>query len=250
MENLPRLAEKIDLMGWSPGPECVFFNFAWRGFSKLTDGGFSDQISNAVHAAEAVRIAKNLGCIKFVNAGTLEETIIERFLDGDNNNRSQSTQPDYALAKLASRDMCTMVAYLKKIDYVHTRMSVPLSSNLSRGTYVAATLKKIAEGMPYEAPSNKQLFDIVFLDDVVRAYYLIGNIGKNKANYFIGTSKPATLAQYFARFERIVKNQCSVDADLVAATETDFFSTVAIHQDTGFVASTRLEDIIEKVRNQ
>ena len=250
MEDLASLEEWVDLMAWAPGPECIFFNFAWRGCEKLADGSFGDQLNNAVHAAEAVRVAKKLGCIKFVNTGTLEESLVERFLAGNRDYPYHSAQTDYALAKLAARDMCKMVAYLEKIDYVHTRLSVPLVPDLSRGTYVAATLKKIAEGMPYEAPSNKQLFDIVFLDDVARAYYLIGNNGKNKADYFIGTSKPATLAQYFARFERIVKNQCSEDADLVAATETDFFSTAAIHQDTGFVASTRLQDIIEKVRNQ
>lgn len=250
MEDIASLAQRVDSMGWSPGSECVFFNFAWRGSEKLTDGSFSDQLSNAVHAAEAVQEAKRLGCIKFVNAGTLEETFVERFLAGDNDYPYQSSQTDYALAKLAAKDMCKMVAYLEKIDYVHTRLSIPLASDLSRGTYVAATLKRIAEGMPYDAPSNKQLFDIVFLDDVTRAYYLIGVNGKNKADYFIGTSRPATLAQYFARFERIVNNQLSEVTDPVAETDAEIFSTTAIRQDTGFVASARFHDIIEKVRNQ
>ena len=246
MEDIASLAERVDLMTWSPGSECVFFNFAWRGCEKLTDGSFSDQVSNAVYAAEAVRAAKKLGCIKFVNAGTLEETLVERFLAGNYDYTYQSAQMDYALAKLAARDMCKMIAYLEKIDYVHTRLSIPLASDLSRGTYVAATLKKIAEGMSYDAPLSSQLFDIIFLDDVARAYCLIGVNGKNKADYFIGTSMPATLSQYFARFEYIVKNYPSEAADLVAATDTEFFSTAAIHQDTGFVATTRLRDIIEK----
>lgn len=247
MEEMASLADRVALMAWAPGPECVFFNFAWRGFKKLTDGNFSDQIRNAVHAAEAVRAAKRLECIKFINAGTLEETFIERFLAGISSHPYQSTQTDYALAKLAARDMCKMVAYLEKIDYVHTRLSVPLASDLSRGNYVAATLKKIAEGISYEAPLSKQLFDIIFLDDVVRAYYLIGTNGKNKSDYFIGTSRPATLAQYFASFEQIVKNQYFGAADLVAAADIEIFSTAAIRQDTGFVASTRLQDFFEKV---
>lgn len=250
MEDIASLAERVDLMGWSPGSECAFFNFAWRGCKKLTDGSFSDQVSNAVYAAEAVRAAKRLGCIKFVNAGTLEETFVERFLAGNHNDSYQSAQTDYALAKLATRDMCKMVAYLEKIDYVHTRLSVPLASDLSRGNYVAATLKKIAQGLSYEAPSSKQLFDIVFLDDVAKAYYLIGSNGKNKSDYFIGTSRPATLAQHFARFEQMVKNQYPEAADLVAAADAELFSTAAICQDTGFVASTKLQDIIEKVRKQ
>lgn len=248
MEDIASLVERVDSMAWSPGSECVFFNFAWSGCQKLTDGSFSDQINNAVFAAEAVRVSKKLGCIKFVNVGTLEESFIESFLAGNKDYPYRSDQTSYVLAKLAARDMCKMVAYLEKIDYVHTRLSVPLASDLSRGTYVATTLRRIIEGMPYEAPLNKKLFDIVSLDDVARAYYLIGINGKNKADYFIGTSKPATLAEYFARFEHIVKKQPSKAACLVNEADAKFFSTAAINQDTGFVASTILEDIIEKVK--
>ena len=246
MENLSMLAEKIDLIDWSPGDECVFFNFAWRGYSKLTDGSFSDQIRNAIHASEAVRIAKNLGCIKFVNAGSLEETNIERFFTNSNNVNINSSQPDYALAKLLSRDMCTMVAYLEKIDYVHTRMSVPLSSDLSGGTYVAESLRKIYRRLPIEEPLNMQKFDITLLDDIARAYYLIGFKGKNKANYYIGTSKVATLAQHFKNFDKICKNKNNEVENFTFDFENEIFNTLDIQKDTGFTALLSMQDIIKK----
>ena len=247
MEDIGSLVEQVDLMAWSPGEECVFFNFAWHGDKKLTDGSFGQQLNNAVHAAEAVRSAKKLGCVKFVNTGTLEETLVEQFLETESGQPYQSAQTDYALAKLASRDMCKMVAYLEKIEYVHTRLSVPLSPDLSRGTYVAATLKKIAEGRPYERPTNKHLFDIVFIDDVARAYHLIGFSGKNKADYFIGTSRPAMLEQYFETFEYLVNSKHSEEADIAAVASVGRFSSEALHHDTGFVATTRFKDIIKHV---
>ena len=248
MEDIVSLPERVELMTWSPGSECVFFNFAWRGHEKLADGSFGDQVNNAVHAAEAVRSAKKMGCIKFVNAGTLEETFAEQFLVGGSNQPYQSTQTDYTLAKLASRDMCRMVAYLEKIDYVHTRLSIPLAPDLSRGTYVSETLKKIVEGKPYETPTSKQLFDIVFINDLARAYYLIGLNGKNKSNYFIGTARPATLGQFFERFERLVNGNYSGEPETDLIDGAGFFNTRDLCQDTGFVASARFEDIIEKVR--
>ena len=247
MEDMASLVGRVDSMAWSPGAECVFFNCAWRGDKKLTDGSFGEQLSNAVHAAEAVRSAKKLGCIKFVNTGTLEETFVEQSLEAGSEHPYQSTQSDYALAKLASRDMCKMVAYLEKIDYVHTRLSVPLAPDLSRGTYVAATLKKIVEGQTYEEPTNKQLFDIVFIDDVARAYHLIGLSGKNKADYFIGTSRLITLGQYFEMFERLVSSNCSDEANIAAAASVLSFDTEALYRDTGFVATTQLQDMIKNL---
>ena len=247
MREIPSLADRIDLISWSPGTECVFYNFAWRGQEKLTDGSFGDQIENAVHAAEAVRLAKKIGCIKFVNVGTTEEAFVEQCLVTNNERFYQSAQTDYALAKLASRDICKMVAYLEKIDYVHTRLSVPLALDLSRGGYVAKTMKIISDGKPYENPKNKQLFDIIFVDDVARAYGLIGLSGKNMADYFIGTSRPATLAQYFNRFEHFIKSGDSDYADLEAVAEIGVFDTQTLYHDTGFVASTRVQDIIKNL---
>ena len=249
MEDMVSLVERMDVIAWSPGEECVFFNFAWRGNKKLTDGSFGEQFNNAVHSAEAVRLAKKIGCIKFVNTGTLEETFVEQFLEEMSDHPYSSAQADYALAKLASRDMCKMVAYLEKIDYVHTRLSVPLALDLSQCGYVARTLKKIAEGEPYEEPTNKQLLDIVHIDDVARAFYLIGISGKNKADYFIGTSTPATLGQYFEMFERFVNSNFSDGTDIAAANRPVRRNIEALYRDTGFVATTRFQDMIKKLQN-
>jgi len=247
MEDIALLPDLLASIGWTPETECVFFNFAWRGREKLTDGSFGDQLKNAVQAAEAVKVAKKLGCIKFVNSGTLEETFIEPFLEGKRDDIYQSAQTDYALAKIASRDMCKMVSYLEKIDYVHTRLSVPLAPDLSRGSYVAATLKKITEGKPYEAPKNSQLFDITFIDDVTVAYHLIGLKGKNKADYFIGTSKPIRLDQFFKKFERIFNNDNSEKTEPLTSSDAVHFDTQSLYKDTGFVATKQLRDMIRSL---
>jgi nucleoside-diphosphate-sugar epimerase len=136
-----------------------------------------------------------------------------------------------------------MVAYLEKIDYVHTRMSVPITSDLSRGTYVTDTFRKILMGLPYDVPINKQLFDIIFLEDVVRAFYLIGMNGINKADYYIGTGSTATFEKYFEIFEKIVQNKICEVEKLPIDTENDYFSTFSIYKDTGFKANLRLKDI-------
>lgn len=247
MDEVAALPERMKELSWSSDSATVFFHFAWRGQERLADGSFADQLDNAVHASDAVRIAKKLGCARFVNAGTLEETLIESFLQAARDEPYRSGQTNYALAKLAARDMCKMVAYLEKIDYVHTRLSVPLAPDLSRGTYIASTLKKIARGQKYEAPKNEQLFDIVLTDDVARAYYLIGQKGRNKADYFIGTSKPATLKHYFAQFEQLVHGAPIQPDKPISDHRARFFDIQTLHQETGFVASTGFQDIIQRV---
>ena len=111
MENILSLMDEALNINWIPGDSCVFFNFAWQGIDKLTDGKFIDQIINVTNCSNAVLSAKKLGCHKFVNAGSIEETFAESFLKDQSKNKSyNSTQSNYALSKLASRDMCKMLS--------------------------------------------------------------------------------------------------------------------------------------------
>ena len=77
MERISSLEKEIDQ---SNGTRAMiaFLQFCWSGV-KFTDGTFEEQMKNAVHAANAVKTAE-IGCSKFVNIGTLEETFVERYL--------------------------------------------------------------------------------------------------------------------------------------------------------------------------
>ncbi len=246
MENILSLPEEINKIGWLTGDSCVFYNFAWGGCDKLTDGEFQDQFNNAIYSSKAVLVAKKLGCIKFVNVGSLEETFAEGFIKNvEKDTPYISSQTNYAISKLASRDMCKMVSYLEKIDYIHTRLSVPLDMNLRNGGYISSVLSKIYEHKTYEKPNNPQLFDMIFTEDVAKAYYLIGIKGKNKADYFIGTSHPKTLYQYFELFEQTVKGIIDSKFDNNSKLDNGIFSTDKLLNDTGFEISNNFEDIIK-----
>ena len=243
MAEIAQLPSKVIDASWDPGAECVFFNFAWEGLQNLTDGSFEEQLNNVNNSVEAIRAAKKLGCIKFVNAGTLDETFTERYLKGEYQIVNLYNSQSYALAKLAARDMCKMVAYLEKVDYVHTRMSVPLMPDLSDGNYIATTLRNIYEGCHFEMPSNNGLYDILLMDDVVRAFLLIGIYGVNKSDYYIGTSKSTTLEKYFISFQRILKGETVSDIDIYLKNPHDIFDTNQLFSETGFIASKNFLNI-------
>lgn len=248
MEDILLLKKELTKIAWSPGDQCVFFHFAWGGDQKLTDGGLAVQMNNAIHAAHAVSAAKDSGCQKFVNAGTLEETYIEQYLNDGPAHSYKFTQIDYTLAKIAARDMSKMVAYMEKLDYVHTRLSVPLLVDLSRGSYVAQTLKNIADGISFSNPENDRLFDIIAIDDLVRAYLMVGKYGKNKADYFIGTSRPSTLVEYFEYMEKHVNSKGHDIQFLRNVSEEKLFSTEIIYKDTGFTSLMQFEDIVQRFK--
>ena len=246
MNNIAKLPNNLERIGWSSCTGAVFYNFAWSGENNLSDGVFSDQLQNAIWSAEAVKVAKALGCSKFINSGSMEETFIETFTKIKNNQENKSTQTNYGLAKLATRDMCRMVAYIEGIDYIHTRMSVPIDSDLSKGTYISSVIKQIIKGNEYEKPKSTSLYDLVLLEDVARAYQLIGEKGLNKADYYVGIGKPATLQQHFDHLIQIINLQNNAENYSIEKNNARIFDVQSLRQETGFVAALGLQYIIEK----
>jgi len=247
MRDISTLPEILKRVGCSSYEGAVFFNLAWSGKNSLSDGSFSDQLENAVWSAEAVKVAKAIGCSKFINSGSMEETFIEDFIKNKYKQEYKSAQTNYGLAKLASRDMCRMVGYIQAIDYIHTRMSVPLDADLSKGTYIASTMKKILNGEEYEKPKSTSLYDLVLLEDVARAYHLIGQKGLNKSDYYIGTGKPATLQQHFKRLIQTIGGRYDSHNDLIDGDYARLFDVQRLRQETGFVTALGLQNIIENV---
>lgn len=245
MDNIACLPEIVQSSSWRPGRHTVFFHFAWSGRNGLTDGSLDEQLNNAVWAAEAVKAASNLGCQTFVNSGSIQESFVEQHAAAKGCPEIDSGQLNYALAKLASRDLCKITAYMECIDYVHTRISVPLASDLSKGTYIARTLGQIMSGESFEHPLNEALYDFVLLEDVTRAYFEIGKQGRNQRDYFIGPGQPASLKQHFETFKNLLDGEDS-EVYLDRGKSPDFFDVRPLLDDTGFVPTKGLKDIISK----
>ncbi len=248
MENINNLPDKIKQLDWEVGNDCSFYNFAWSGVNRLTDGTLKNQLKNAIYSSLAVKSAKKIGCTKFINCGSVEENFHEWYLY--NGSSYDSSQEDYAIAKLASRDMCSIIAYLEKIDYIHTRLSVPLSPDLSKGGYISKTLKNIINNESYQTPKNNQLYDIISTNDVARAYYLIGLHGKNKADYFIGSGNPSSLNNFFKNFKLAVSGNIVKDKEVNYSDISKFFNINNLYSDTGFFASSYRSDLFDSEKTK
>jgi nucleoside-diphosphate-sugar epimerase len=198
IESLPQLLKEND---WSIGSNCVFYHFAWSGDSRLADGSVQDQYNNVTYSSNAVIVAQELGCEKFINAGSQEEKFVDRYLKSHWTKQSyHSNMGVYGSAKVSARDMCLLLAYLKKIDYVHTRISVIFEESLETNNYVNSVLKKIKSGETFDPPMNNQLFDFISKEECAKVYYHLGQSGQNKSDYFVGSGNPMTLHEFFNEF--------------------------------------------------
>lgn len=245
MDNIKNLPQILNQTNFQVRSECVFFHLAWGSESGLTSGSLQEQMENAISSAIAVKVSKSIGCSKFITSGSLEETFIEEFLSKQTK-LYESPQTNYGLAKIAARDMCKMTAYLEKIDYVHSRLSAPLSPDLSQQSYIAQTLSSILEGKDYDYPKNKRFFDFISTTEVSLAFELIGKHGKNKSDYFIGSGQPVTLADYFNNF-KLQKDGLKKTLSEISISDSlsKVFNTFNLEVDTGFKSQINSFEIVK-----
>jgi hypothetical protein len=88
------------------------------------------------------------------------------------------------------------------------------------------------------------------VDDAAIAYYLIGNSGSNKSDYFIGTGRPETLTQIFSRFKKLIETGVFVDTQEVpdgCLPQIKFYDAKPLQTDLGFIASSPLLSIAKMV---
>jgi UDP-glucose 4-epimerase len=248
MEEIHNLEKLIKQISWST-EDCVFFNFAWRGNKNISDGTLNEQMKNVLHTANAVKVAKKIGCTKFVNCGSLQETFAEQILLGSGFNEKLS-QMNYTIAKITARDVALIESYTNKLDYVHTRISVPLSLDLNKESYIQLCLKKILNGAAISEPLNTSIFDFIRLEEVAQAYFLVGESGVNKADYYIGSKTPSTLSHYFSNFKKYVQKKQLSPYERLDESHLKLFSTSQIEIDTKFVPSESFSIFMSQAVNK
>jgi len=243
MKYIKTLPEKIKKINFNSQKKCVFFSIAWAGDTSLTDGNLQKQFMNSIYTSEALKVAKYIGCEKFINCGSIQETLAEFALKDDL--YFDNSQIDYTISKIASRDMCLMLAYLEKIDYIHTRLSVPINPKSNKAGYVFKVLSSIKNNISYSNPKNSQQFDLTHIDDICEAYYLIALNGKNKSDYYIGTSNSLTLQEYFDFAKDFYGGK--LDINKINFNSDKIFNTDKLVKDTGFILKNQYLDILKSL---
>ena len=134
----------------------IFINSAWHGYKSLSDGNLSEQIENIYLSNDAIKLATQIGCNRFLHIGSIFENYIDNFINNDWNTKTYNfkNQLNYSLAKNICRDFNRLVSYLEKIEYIHCSFSVFIDPELSGKGYIPSTLKKISKDLDYKRPDN------------------------------------------------------------------------------------------------
>ena len=171
----------------------LFFNFAWKGVNGPDKAKYDVQISNILLSLRCAELAKDLGCKKYLCAGTIAERAVESipFL------KTTSGGLMYAVAKRCNRLLLENYCKSVGLAFIWMQFSNIYGPNNKTGNLVSYTLNQLKKGEIAIFGAAKQPYDFIYSDDLIEAVYRLGISKNNNSNfYFIGSGNPLILCEY------------------------------------------------------
>lgn len=251
MDEIETLPERVAELGWS-GEDCVFYNMAWGGKTKLSDLEIEHQINNIAWSANALKAAKKVNCDRFVHVGTMEEAFTSKYLELDfHKNTEYNRHVVYSVAKMGSRNLLKVLAKQEGIDLMIGTNSHVMGPNDDKDSFLQVTLQRLIDGDELIFSTGEQIFDVISSYDCARAYMLIGQKGKPHGEYWIGSGEARPLKEYVKIMSELYPSGQELQFGKfqyndISLTLEDF-AIDTLSEDTGFTPSMSYEKTVHQL---
>jgi len=222
----------------------VFIHFAWAGSSGEGRFDYNLQLQNALTTVECLKVAKFLGCKRFICAGSIMEYEAEVAM------HTQGSKPGmgyiYGMGKHAAHGICKSVAANIGIDLLWPMITNAYGIGELSPRFVNTTLRKIIKGEPLKFTSATQNYDFVYVSDVAEAFFLVAEKGKPFCEYMIGSGKAQPLKGFIQDMIRSCSPTSKPLFGDIPFTGTNMplsvFSNEALHKDCDFIPRISFEE--------
>lgn len=233
------LAEMAGLKDKLPAQDYdIFYHFAWVGSAGPARADTALQLQNAQWTVDSLRVAKELGCKRFLCAGSImeHETMAAVYTQGNKPGMGYI----YGGGKLIAHVMCMSVAAQLGIDLVWPEITNAYGVGERSPRMVNTTIQKCIRGESPQFTAGTQNYDFVYVDDVARAFRLIGEKGKPFHEYLIGSSTARPLREFLLEMQAAIAPDLPFQFGDIPFTGIDLpldkFDCSQTEADTGFRA--------------
>lgn len=196
LETLDQLPELI------PETCDTFYHIAWGNTGENRNRSTELQSRNISCTLEAVRAAQALGCRRFIGAGSQAEYGPMEVDKISPDSPVNPTTP-YGASKLASGHLARMLCRELGMECIWPRIFSVYGIYEKETTMIASGLRKMLRGEPTEFTPAMQRWDYLYSKDAGRAYYLIGEKGRDGAVYCVGSGQARPLRDYILKMAEL-----------------------------------------------
>ena len=226
----------------------TFYHFAWAGSAGSDRGNATLQLQNVQWTIDALNFAKSIGCKRFIGVGSIAEyeSMANIYTDGNKPGLGYI----YGSAKMAAHTIAASIAANIGIDLIWAEITNAYGAGEISSRLINTTIKKIINKESPQFTSGTQNYDFVYIDDVARAFYLIGKNGKPFHSYLIGSGNAKPLKEFLLEMkESIAKDVDFIFGDVPFTgvnLDLSIFDTKKTELDTGFKAEISFAEGVKR----
>lgn len=224
------------------------YHLAWSGSMGDDRGDIELQLKNVQWTIDVLNFAKKIGCSRFIGVGTITEfdALKTAYTDGSKPGISHI----YGSAKSVTFAMAKSVAAKINIDFLWAIITNGYGIGDKTNRMLNNAIRTIIKKESPKFTSGTQNYDFVYIDDVARAFYLIGEKGKPFYSYLIGSGNARPLKEFLLE----MKESIGKDVDFIFGDvpfngvnlDLSVFDTKKTEEDTGFKAAVSFAEGTKK----
>lgn len=185
----------------------VFYHIAWGATGKGRNDNIFKQINNIGYTLDALYAAKELGCSKFIGAGSQAEYgVLNTEKIGPNSNVNP-IQP-YGIAKYAAGKIAMEESKKIGICCIWVRIFSVYGVYDKPTTMISSTIKKMINNERIALTKGEQLWDYLYSGDAGKALYLIGVSEKTENKvYCLGSGQCNRIIDYVSVMKAVTNSK-------------------------------------------
>lgn len=228
-------------------PIDVFYHFAWEGASGAVLSNYTQQIKNIQYTCDTLTVAHEIGCKKFILAGTINELELMQFFQAEN----QVPRPAciYGIAKLSCDLMCKTIAADFGMQYNTAIIGSCFGPGDKSRRIHNVFISSMINGVSPKLVEATNLHDWIYIDDVADMFCAIGCKSVNMKNYYIGHNKLRVLKDILLEVRDILNPEMNITFGEVKAPFLIDYSLVdinSVYEDTDYVCNSVFKECIIK----
>lgn len=228
---------------------CI--HLAWAGVSGKDRGDYNRQLKNIENTLKLITVVKQFGCKRFVGVGSTAE------YDSYNSSIEDGMCPNlvsmYGIAKLSTHFMTKMLCNEYGVEHIWGIIGNTYGVGDKSNNFVNFASKLIMSEKEAKFTSGEQNYDFVYITDVAKALFCLGNNGKNKCSYYIGSGEPRKLKEYIFSIRDAINPNKELKLGAITfngkSADIESYNIDKLKEDTGFIPEVPFEiGIIETVK--
>lgn len=180
----------------------AFYQLAWEGVSTEYKDNYDIQMKNIDMSVAAITLAKRLNCKKFIASGTVAEYVFcENIMDF---NQKQSPNDLYGAIKTSVHYILEVLARRMDINFIWAVLPSTFGEGRKDSNIISYTITELLKNRKPSYGNLQQLWDFLYVTEVVRALRLVGEMGKTGKIYGIGSGQYLRLKDYICKIRDII----------------------------------------------